>query len=97
MRNPFVRDPLSKPQLTVEEEEELISIRNDRTLKLQYSEMSIEKFWIKVENEHPHISKIAQKILLQFSTSYLCELGISSLTNIKKEKKKEKKKKTVVG
>lgn len=86
LRNPFIHDPLNKPQLNIQEEE-LISIRNDRTLKLQYLEMTLQSFWIQMENEHPHISKKAQKILLQFSTSYLCELGFSALKNIKTMKR----------
>lgn len=87
LRNPFVLDPLHKPQLSTHEEEELIDIRNDRTLRLQYMEMSLESFWIEMEKQYPHISKKAQKILLQFSTSYLCELGFSALTNIKTKKR----------
>ncbi|XP_068228064.1 zinc finger BED domain-containing protein 5-like [Palaemon carinicauda] len=35
VRNPFIHDPSSKPQLSIFEEEELISIRNNHTLKLE--------------------------------------------------------------
>ena len=87
VRNPFVYDPSSKQQLSILEEEELINIRNDGTLKLEYLDMSLESFWIKIEKEHPHLAIKAQKILLQFSTSYLCELGFSVLTNIKTKKR----------
>jgi len=33
--------------------------------------------------EYPSIAKNAIKLLLQFSTSYVCELGFSILNNIK--------------
>lgn len=35
-RNLFIHDPSSKPQLNILEEEELINIRNDRSLKLKH-------------------------------------------------------------
>ena len=72
---------------SLSEEEELTDIRNDCTLKLKYKEVSLETFWIDIEKEFPHLAKKAQKILLQFSTSYLCELGFSTLTNIKSKKR----------
>lgn len=87
LRNPFIPDPSNKQQLSLREEEELTDIRNDRTLKLKYMEMSLQTFWISIEDEFPHLAKKAQKILLQFSTSYLCELGFSTLTNIKSKKR----------
>lgn len=87
LRNPFIPDPSNKLQLSLCEEEELTDIRNDRTLKLKYMEMSLQTFWISIEDEFPHLAKKAQKILLQFSTSYLCELGFSTLTNIKSKKR----------
>ncbi|XP_066969170.1 protein FAM200A-like [Macrobrachium rosenbergii] len=89
VRNPFIHDPSSKTQLSILEEEELINIRNDPTLKLEYLDMLLESFWIKIEKEHPHIPK-TQKILLQCSTSYLCELVFSTLTNFKTNKKRSR-------
>lgn len=44
---------------------------------------------IYVSKEYPEISMKALTILLPFSTSYLCEQGFSTLTNIK-NKKREK-------
>lgn len=87
LRNPFIYDPSNSQQLSLSEEEELTDIRNDRTLKLKYKEVSLETFWIDIEKEFPHLAKKAQKILLQFSTSYLCELGFSTFTNIKSKKR----------
>ncbi|KAL4121591.1 hypothetical protein QTP88_014076 [Uroleucon formosanum] len=75
--------------LTFQEEEELISISADRSLKIKFSEESVEEFWISMKEQFSKISETALIILLQFSTSYLCELGFSTLTNIK-TKKREK-------
>ncbi|XP_068236967.1 protein FAM200A-like [Palaemon carinicauda] len=87
VRNPYIQDPSSKLPLSIPEEEELISVHIDSTLKLEYLDMALESFLIRIGKEHPCIAIKAQKILLQFSTSYLCELGYSSITNIKTKKR----------
>lgn len=87
VRNPFIRYTSNKLQLSLNEEEELTDIRNDGTLNLKHQEGSLQRFWIELETEYPLISKKALTILLQFSTSYLCELGFSTLTNIKTKKR----------
>jgi len=90
IRNPFHSKELSNySEFTVSEEEELISLSFDRTLKIKHAKMSLDEFWISVQQEYPQISKKAINILLFFSTSYLCEIGFSTLTNIK-TKKREK-------
>lgn len=45
-----------------------------------------EEFWISVQTKFKTISEKSIKIVLQFSTSYLCELGFATLTNIKTKK-----------
>lgn len=87
VRNPFVITNTSVFELTLNEEEELISLSNNRDLILKYSEESINSFWINIRCDYPMIAKKALKILLQFSTSYLCEFGFSVLTNIKTKKR----------
>ena len=67
-------------------QEELASISSDRTLKLKYSELSLDAFWLLVEKEYPVISQKALRLLLLFSTSHLCEFGFSALTTIKHKK-----------
>ena len=83
--NPF--SPASSSNLSLIEEEELIDIRNDRNLKDLFERYTIENFWIKVAKDYPSVARKAFIILLQFSTSYLCELGFSVLTNIKCKKR----------
>lgn len=93
IRNPFV-ELLSSPnklELNYKEEEELIEIRNDRTLRIKYSESSLESFWILIQKEYPNIGARALQVLVQFSTSYLCEVGFSTLVNIKTKKRERLK------
>ena len=89
IRNPFIEYPPDKINLNLTEEEELIEIRNDRTLRLKHSEISLDSFWILIKQEYPNISEKAIKILLQFSTTYLCESGFSALVNIKNKKRQK--------
>ena len=78
---------LSDAGLILAEEEELASISSDRGLKIKYDKLSLEKFWISIREEYSSTAKKALSILIQFSTSYFCELGFSSLTNIKCKKR----------
>lgn len=87
IRNPFVEFEPSEEQFTLTEEEELASVLNDRTLKLKHSELNLNAFWLLVEKEYPAIAQKALRLLVQFSTSYLCEFGFSALTTIKHKKR----------
>lgn len=86
IRNPFV-ETTTEFNLTLTEEEELAGLSTDRGLMIKHKEMSIESFWISIKEEYVSLSKKALTILLQFSTSYLCELGFSSLATIKCKKR----------
>ncbi|XP_065650578.1 zinc finger BED domain-containing protein 5-like [Hydra vulgaris] len=87
IRNPFAKVDASNNKLSYQEEEELMNLSSDRTLKMKFSETVFEEFWIFVQEEYSAISIKALKILLQFSTSYLCELGFSVATIIKIKKR----------
>ena len=85
IRNPFVETVIySSLTLT---EEELAAVSTDRGLMIKCKELSLEAFWISIKEEHESISKKALAILLQFSTSYLRELGFSTLATIKSRKR----------
>ena len=61
VRNPFIA-VASKGQMILKEEEELTDILHDRTLKLKHCELSLDSFWISVENEYTTIAQNALKI-----------------------------------
>ena len=67
--------------------EELATISSDRSLKIKHSAVDIDTFWISIQKEFPALAEKALLVLLQFSTSYLCELGFSTLNNIKNMKR----------
>ena len=87
IRNPFVESMNVDFSLT--EEEELAGISSDLTLRMKHSELNLDSFWILTAKEYPSISNKALRVLLQFSTSYLCELGFSTMTNIKNKKREQ--------
>ena len=84
VRNPFTEfSPSTENLLSLQEEEELSELQCDRTLKMKFTEVLFDKFWISAKREYPVISVKALNVLLQFSTSYLCEQAFSCLTIIK--------------
>lgn len=78
INDPFDRN-ISIIECSLEEEEVLAELRNNRTLLLKHKNASINEFWIYVTKIYANICKKALLILLQFSTSYLCEQGFSTL------------------
>ncbi|UYV69664.1 hypothetical protein LAZ67_7000157 [Cordylochernes scorpioides] len=88
VRNPFHITDTSVYDLNLNEEEELI-LPNNRDLISKHSEESINSFWININCDYPLIAKRALNILLQFSTSYLCEFGFSALVILKRKREQD--------
>jgi hypothetical protein len=87
VRNPYAVSPKRTNNLPLEKEEQLAELQSDHTLQLKYGELSLLKFWMLAKEEYPEIAVEAVNTLLNFSTTYLCELGFSALTNIKNKKR----------
>ena len=83
----FPSDGQNAVDLTSYEEDELIDLRSDGSLKILFRESSLDMFWAKAQKEFPRIGQKAVRILLQFSTSYLCEVGFSRMTIIKSQRR----------
>ena len=66
------------------EEDQLLEIANDSGLKSMFETTSnLHMFWIKVKVKYREIATKAQKSLLPFPASYLCEAGFSVVTATK--------------
>ncbi|CAI6350853.1 unnamed protein product [Macrosiphum euphorbiae] len=88
VRNPYATSSESTADLSLEKEEHLAEIQEDRTLRLKYNELPLIRFWMYAKTEYPVIADEAIKMLLHnFSTTYMCELGFSPLTNINNKKR----------
>lgn len=71
-------------KLSMGEQESLIELLCDDSLKAKFqSSISRSHFWLSIKSEYPELSEKAMKILIQFSTTYLCEKTFSSVTSIK--------------
>ncbi|XP_075454497.1 protein FAM200A-like [Ascaphus truei] len=82
----WIQDPFkaqAPPEFTSLEEENLIELSCDNTLKTKFCHMDITEFWLTVQDEYPLLSGKAQRILIPFATSYLCEAGFSAVAVIK--------------
>ena len=66
------------------EKESHIDLSCDDRLKIKFqSSLSKPHFWLSVKNEYASLSEKAMKILIQFSTTYLCKKIFLSVTVIK--------------
>ncbi|XP_075042389.1 SCAN domain-containing protein 3-like [Mixophyes fleayi] len=82
----WIQDPFSTnapSEFTSTEEEKLIELSCDKSLKVKFSSMGLEEFWISIKDEYPMLSTKAQRILVPFATTYLCEAGFSAVAVIK--------------
>jgi hypothetical protein len=75
VRNPFVG--LAKFTKYEKEEEQCTELHCSHTLIVKFNEVQLVVFWISLRKEYPVISAKAVKIVLQFSSSYLCEQAFS--------------------
>ena len=72
VREPYSSEAEVDATLTLQEQEELTELRQDRGLRLRFSDLSLESFWLKTSNEFSNLTYRAISILLPFSTTYLC-------------------------
>ena len=82
IRNPFIFKP-GVSNLPVRQENQLLDIANDGSLKHLFDTMTLLMFWMKVLPEYPDLAIKALKTLLPFPTSYLCESGFSVMAATK--------------
>jgi len=80
--NPFVAN-IGNNNSNMNEKESLIDLSSDSTLKFKFqSTLSKSRFWLSVISKYPFLIEKAMKVVIQFSTTYLCEETFSSDTVI---------------
>jgi zinc finger BED domain-containing protein 5/7/8/9 len=82
----WIQDPFNSigpSEFISTEEESLIELSCDSSLKAKFTSMELAKFWISIKDEYPLLSEKALRVLIPFSTSYLCKAGFSAISMIK--------------
>jgi hypothetical protein len=64
-------------------DEELIDLSEETSLKLNFNRRKLTQVWLSVRQTCPTLSAEALKVLLPFSSSYICEVGYSAVVGMK--------------
>ncbi|XP_003376369.1 zinc finger protein [Trichinella spiralis] len=80
--NPFQSDVVATG-ISTKADEELIDLSEDYSFKMSFDRKKLIQFWLSVENTYPTLSTAALKVLLPFTTSYMCEIRFSAMIGIK--------------
>ena len=64
-------------------QDEFLELTRDSSAKDKFRAQGLEDFWVHVRETYPQLSTNTLNILIQFSTTYLCESGFSTSFTIK--------------
>ncbi|KRZ91121.1 SCAN domain-containing protein 3 [Trichinella sp. T8] len=74
--NPFQSDAVATVLSTKADKE-------NYSFKMSFDRKRLIQFWLSVQNTYPTLSTTALKVLLFFTTSYMCDIGFSAMIGIK--------------
>ncbi|XP_068229726.1 protein FAM200C-like [Palaemon carinicauda] len=88
----WIIHPFSVPDEAIHDDdfpakEEWITIRANEAMKIEFQNQNADSFWISRLADSPTLSKRALKLLVSFSTTYLCEKGFSTVLGMKTKKR----------
>lgn len=61
----------------------LIELSCDQMLQRLHSRVSVEEFWFGTRGDYPEVALCALKLMVPFTSTYLCEAGFSALVCMK--------------
>ena len=87
IQQPFVDENISSCELPHLAQEQLLELSCDTLLKSKFQKLRISQFWLLLKEEYPLLYENAIKVLLIFSTTYLCEKTFSAMSLIKNKQR----------
>ena len=78
---------MSTKEVPLRIQENFFEVRNDRTLKLKFSEVQLDLLWISRQEEYKQISKCLLKFCSNFAQLICASNSFSSLLLIKTDKR----------
>ena len=81
--DPFLHAHNETNALSITEQDSLIEISTDATLREVFKSLTLDEFWLTANSKYKDLSQKAIFKLLQFPSTYLCEQAFSSMTTIK--------------
>lgn len=84
----WIRDPFNANVEDLSDDipglqEELLELQAEEFSRQNFKTSTLTEFWTAVKKDKKAIGAAAMRVLIQFSTTYLCEQGFSALTAIK--------------
>lgn len=64
-------------------QEQVIDLKCDSQAKADFANMDLEEFWLTYFSVYPEVALETTRLLIQFSSTYLCESGFSALAYLK--------------
>ena len=85
--NPFSNSSEEDVDLPLDTHMQLLQLSEDSSMKSLFNMNELPEFWLYAKAEYPALALCALKFLVPFRTTYLCESGFSSVTDIKTKKR----------